>query len=302
MGGVRPPRADLGVRPTPVRPFVIRGTEVLVKCDNETSQVYGGNKARSLEFLLAGSPKRLLTFSTLHAHHAWATILHGETVGAKTDVVLWTRGERGELARRVHERAARVLEARTRTGVVAAGLRLWRPGTRVIPPGGVSARGALGYLYAAFELDPIPAHLYVPVGTGTTVSGLLAGLMLREADIEVVAIRVADALAAWPSLLWRRAFAAARLARRCDPTLPVPRRGRVRLRVEVHGAPYGEPDAATLDVRAEAAAAGLALETTYTAPALSCLLRERRPGAMLLNTYAPASPCSTADAVESIAP
>ncbi len=260
---------------------------MLVKCDDETSPAYGGNKARSLEFLLAGSPKRLLTVSTLSAHHAWATIVHGETVGAKTDVVLMKRGERGELARRVHERAARVLEARTRPGVVAAALRLWRPGTRVIPPGGMSARGALGYLFAAFELDPIPPCLYVAVGTGTTVSGLLAGLMLRGADVEIVAIRVADAVAAWPSLLWRRAFAAARIARRADSSLPVPRRGRVRLRVEVHGAPYGEPDAATRELCDEAAAAGLALDATYTGPALSCLLREKRVGAMLLNTYAP---------------
>ena len=126
--------------------------------------------------------------------------------------------------------------------------------------------------------------------------------MLREADIEVVAIRVADALAAWPSVLWRRAFAAAGLARRCDPTLPVPRRGCVRLRIEVHGARYGEQDAATQEVCAEAATAGLALEATYTAPALACLLRERRPGAMLLNTYAPAPLCSTADAVGATAP
>ena len=66
-----------------------------------------------------------------------------------------------------------------------------RPGTCVIPPGGASACGALGYVVAALELEEVPSRMYVPLGSGTTVSGLLAGLMLRGATCEVVAVRVA---------------------------------------------------------------------------------------------------------------
>jgi len=75
---------DLGVRPTPVEEHAIDGLRVLVKRDDKI----GGNKMRCLEFLLTGSPKRLLTYSTLSANHALATARAGRKLGIETDVVL----------------------------------------------------------------------------------------------------------------------------------------------------------------------------------------------------------------------
>ena len=70
-------RVDLGVRPTAVEEHEIDGRVVLVKRDDKI----GGNKVRTLEFLLGLPAKRLLTYSTLEAHHAYATAVPGREPG-----------------------------------------------------------------------------------------------------------------------------------------------------------------------------------------------------------------------------
>jgi len=278
------PHVDLGVRPTRVDERVIGGLGVLVKRDDETSPAYGGNKVRCLEYLLALPAKRLLTFSTLGAHHAYATALHGKRIGLETDVVLVRKGKRGELRDKLGEVASRVVESDGMLSAAFAGLVLWQRGTRIVPPGGVCARGALGYADAALELDEVPRRIYVPLGTGTTVSGLLAGLMLREAETEVIAVDVVHSVLNTGPVLWRRAFAALNLLRRYDEAVPRIARGRVTLRVEEAEGDYGEETDAA---RAALEAGGdLPLEGVYTAKTLAVLLRERPERAMLVATYA----------------
>ncbi len=279
------PRVDLGVRVTPVEEHRVDGLRVLVKRDDLTSEAYGGNKVRSLEFLLAGRPARILTFSSRGAHHAYATAVHGARIGIPTAAVIVRKGPRGPLLARLREVSERVVEVPGAAGVLLAALRLWRPGTRVVPPGGMTPRGALGYLAAAFEIDPVPPAVYVPLGTGTTVSGLLAGFALRGVRTEVVGVRVADAAAGWPPLLWRRAVRAVEILRRHDPALPPLRRGGVRLRVVKAGGAYGEATPEAL--RAVRAARPLRLEPTYTGKTLAVLLGERRKGALFLHTFSP---------------
>jgi len=269
-----------------VEPHSIHGLLVHVKRDDLTSEVYGGNKVRSLEFVLARPARRVLTYSSLSAHHAYATAVHARRLGLATDAILVREGVRGPACAALPRVAARVVECRGVLGAFLATARLWRPGTRVIPPGAMSARGALGYLAAVFELDEMPARIYTPVGSGTTVSGLLAGLMLRDADTEVVGVRVADAIASCPPLLWRRAFRAVRLLRRADRSVPRVRCGNVRLRIEVAEGPYGEATPGSLAAIGAAAAGGLVLEPTYTGKALAVLLAEGKEGSLFLNTYA----------------
>ncbi len=274
MEGWPVPRVDLGVRPTPYEERLIDGLAVLVKRDD----LCGGNKTRALEFLLAGSPRRVLTYSSLSANHAYATALHAGRIGAACDLVIVRKGRRSEALSRLPRVADRVVEVGGAAGALLATARLWRRGTRIIPPGGAGARGALGYAAMVRELPEIPERIYLPLGTGTTTSGLLAGLMLRGARCEVVAVRVADAVGGW--FLWRRAHAALRLIGR-----PA-RRGDVRLRVvRAHGR-YGEPTPASDAARLAAAAAGLAVDPTYMAKCIATLLDERpRRGALLVTCH-----------------
>jgi 1-aminocyclopropane-1-carboxylate deaminase/D-cysteine desulfhydrase-like pyridoxal-dependent ACC family enzyme len=278
------PRADLGVRPTPTEEHVIGGLTVLVKRDDRSSPLFGGNKMRSLEYLLAAPAKHQLTFSSLSAYHAYAAGVAGRALSVPTTAVIVGIGRPTE-----HLAALTgVCEEVVRVGGVPEALlsaaARWRRGVRLVPPGGMSPRGALGYLEAALEIDPLPTRVYAPLGTGTTVSGLLAGFMLRGADVEVVGVRVADYAAGVRPLLFSRAFRAIALLRRHDPSVPAVCRGRVRLRVVPAEGAYGEPTEAS--VRAVEAARPLRLETTYTGKALAVLLAERAEGALFVNTYA----------------
>ena len=284
------PHVDLGVRPTPVETRHIDGLDVLVKRDDRTSDVYGGNKVRSLEFLLARSARRLLTYTALGAHHGYAVAVHAARLGLDTDVIVVRRGNSEWFLDALRDLGGRVVMTDGAVGALLATLRLWRPGTRIVPPGGLSARGALGYVEAAFEIEEPPPSLYVPLGTGTTVSGLLAGLALRGARTEVVAVVVAEPAAAWPPLLRRRARAAIRLLRKHDPSIPDADPATVPIRIVRSEGGYGE---ATPAARAAVEVARpLRLEPTYTGKALAALLAERPRGAMLLDTYAPPIPAS----------
>ncbi len=279
------PHVDLGVRPTPVETHRVAGLDVLVKRDD----LCGGNKPRSLEFLLARRPRRVITVSTLSGHHAYATALHTSALGGSCDAIIVRRGRRTPFLDLLPFLARRVVEVEGASGAAVAALSLWRPGVLLIPPGGMSPRGALGSLVAALELEAVPPRIYVPLGTGTTVSGLLAGLMLRDAATEVVAVRVADRIAGWKPLLWRRAFKAVTLLRRFDPAVPrLPGPGGVTLRVVAARGKYGEPTPEAL--AAVAAAPGLPLDPTYTGKTLAVLLAERAEGALYLHTHAALPP------------
>jgi 1-aminocyclopropane-1-carboxylate deaminase/D-cysteine desulfhydrase-like pyridoxal-dependent ACC family enzyme len=279
------PHVDLGVRPTPVEEHRIGGLSLLVKRDDQTSDLYGGNKVRALEFLLAGAPRRVLTFSSLSAHHAYATAVHARRLGIACDAIIVRKGQRGAVLEALPRVAARVQEVGGVLGAAAAALDLWRPGTRVIRPGGLSLAGTLGYVEATLELDEVPSRLYVPLGTGTTAAGLLAGLMLRNARTEVVAVRIADPFVSFRPLLWIRAFGAVSYLRRFDPTVPRVSPGGVTLRIVPGGGRYGEATrAATVAVEA---AGDLELEPTYTGKTLAVLLADRAEGALFVNTYCP---------------
>jgi D-cysteine desulfhydrase len=148
----------------------------------------------------------------------------------------------------------------------------------------MSARGSLGYVAAAFELSPPPARIYVPLGSGTTVCGLLAGLALRDARTEVVAVRVLPSPVTGRRMLRIRARGVLRWLRRHGAEVPAEAVEHVPLRVVSAEGRYGEPTAAVR--RAIEAARPVPLEPTYSGKALAALLADRSDGAMLLATWA----------------
>ena len=279
------PRVDLGVVPTPVEEHRIDGLTILVKRDDRTAPRYGGNKVRGLQFLLAQPAERFLTFSSLSAHHAYAVASYARELDKPTDAILVRQGQRTPAADALRDVADRVVEVGGVLGAAWRALRWRRKGTRIIPPGGASPHGAMGYLEAALELETIPSRIYLPLGSGTTASGLLAGLQLRGARTEVVAVRVADPFFSAAPLLWRRARKTIELLRKHAPNLPKGDKSGIQLRIVKADGKYGED---TESARAAIEAAqDLPIETTYTAKTLAVLLRERPEGAMFLQTHAP---------------
>jgi D-cysteine desulfhydrase len=158
----------------------------------------------------------------------------------------------------------------------------------LVATGGSSPRGQLGFVSAALELAeqvragalPEPAEIYVAVGTGGTLAGLVAGLALAGLRSRVVGVLVTDILPPTPAKLARMARASLRELRRALPGVPQPAVGErdfdfVRSQ---RGAGYGAATPAAREAVAAAAASGLRLETTYTGKCLAAVIERAREG------------------------
>jgi D-cysteine desulfhydrase len=158
----------------------------------------------------------------------------------------------------------------------------------LLPAGGSSPVGALGYVEAALEIAaqveagslPEPAHAVVPVGTGGTAAGLALGFRLSGLRTRVVGIVVNDQLrldaAAIGRLLRRTAALLERRGARLDGPRLAP--GMLDLTRDQIGAGYGHPTEAAARASALAAEEGLSLDPVYTAKAMAGLLALRADG------------------------
>jgi D-cysteine desulfhydrase len=299
----RLPHLPLGRAPTPVTAW---REDVWVKHEGTFGPRGGGNKVRKLEWTLADAlargRRRVVTVGALGTNHGLATAVYGRQAGL--DVALALADQpldahvRAQLARleasgaEIHRTGGRV-----RTALELARLTARRRRPYVLPVGGSSPLGCLGYVEMALELAaqvregalPEPARILLAVGSGGTAAGLLAGLPLAGLRAEVTGIAVYG----------KRTPSARRIARLARRTLALLRDRGVDaptalapfvLRTEWLGAGYGhrtpEGEAAA---RVARESAGLELEPVYTAKAFAALLALERPGPTLfLHTYGPA--------------
>ncbi len=207
------PRASLVKNITPIHRLdaISRelGIDVYVKRDDLTGFAIGGNKVRKLEFLLGDAMSRgadtVITIGAVHSNHALVTAIAARTVGM--DVVLVLRGQedlRGnymlekllEIDVRLH-RVRNTKELLSVAHEVARELEASGRKPYVIPQGGASPIGSLGYVLASEEIVNQLKSLGISVdtvvvaaGSGGTLAGLLAGFRLLDADIRVVGIDV----------------------------------------------------------------------------------------------------------------
>jgi D-cysteine desulfhydrase len=290
--------------PTPVAPLALAGLpQLFVKRDDRCTPLYGGNKPRKLEFLLgealARGSRRLVTTGGIGTHHGLATTILARACDVATTLVLVDQPVTPEVRESLRLFAAfgaEVVDARGVPGAVRKGaavlLRSWLRGERpqLVPTGGSSATGNLGFVSAGLELAeqvaagalPEPAALFLPVGSGGSVAGVSVGLRLGGLATRVVGVLVTDILPPSPRRLARMAAAAHRRLRRADAGVPAlrfePRD--FALVADQLGPGYGAPTAAAREARALAEAAGLGTETTYSAKCLAELLARGRRGAL----------------------
>ena len=285
------PHVDLGVGETPIERWELDGTSLLVKRDDLTSPTLGGNKARALEFLLAGAGPDdvLLTVGSTGSTHALAVAHFGARRGARTEVITWPQEEHDvsiATAARLRQ-IARVTAARSPvTAMLRAAARRVLRRVRWIPAGGSSPLGALGHAAAALELadqlardaTPAPDTLVVPVGSGGTAAGLLVGLSLAGLTTRVLGVRVVPRVVANRRRVLGLARRTAALFGERAGVRP-PRVDGTRFAIEA--AQYG--GAYARETRASRAAAALvlaregpALEGTYSAKALAAALAHAR--------------------------
>lgn len=294
------PRVPLGRFPTPVQRITSDdGRILLLKRDDLSGDVVGGNKVRGLEWLLAPvrSGDEVLTVGARGSTHALSTALLSAQLGASATVVRWNQ-VMNPAARVVDERlrdSARVIDARfvAAAYVVAGGIRLRRRVTWV-PAGGATPVAVLGHMNAALELAgqiddgdvELPEEVYVPLGTGGTAAGLALGFRVAGLGIRVVAVRVVPSVVARRSRVLALAARAAALVERVTGD-QVPRVAPADLVIEhaFYGGAYGRPLPDIPHEEELLRHSRLRLDDTYSRKAFAAALRSRAQRAMLWVTF-----------------
>ncbi len=296
----RVPLTNLPTRVHPLRALgAALGADLWIKRDDLSGDAYGGNKPRKLELVLGaalrGRRKSVLTFGGLGTHHGLATTIAARTIGVRSILVLVPQPVTEAVRHALlldHAYGAELHYAATpqRAALVASALlareTLARHRPLVIPPGGSSVAGVIGYVSAALELAeqiaageaPEPRAVFVPLGTGGTAAGLLLGFALAGLRTQVVAVLVSDITPPTHASVVGLARRGARLLRRLDPGLArqlAVSPERLTLVTDQLGAGYGSASVAGEAARQQLEALeGLRLDSTYTAKCLAALIAQ----------------------------
>lgn len=269
MSAVLEQRVHLCQTPSPVTSLEALRPGLWLKDDGGLSPLYGGNKVRKLEFLLHKAPEELTTIGASGSNHVLATVLHAHALGHRVHALaiprVWAPLPAMSLRVTVHQAASvRLMPTlpSAKSALMAA------PKGSVIPAGGSSRFGSLGFVRAGLELAqqvragllPEPKRIAIALGTGGSALGLALGCRMGGLSSRVHGVRVVPH--SWLSL--RRLD---RLAREIGALL-----GKDPPQIEIVdgrlGPDYGWPGPGTLETL-ERARGHLAVEGTYTAKTLA---------------------------------
>jgi 1-aminocyclopropane-1-carboxylate deaminase/D-cysteine desulfhydrase-like pyridoxal-dependent ACC family enzyme len=328
----------LGRYPTPVTPMPelaravgIRGgggggggggNEIWIKRDDQSAELYGGNKVRKLEFVLAEAVRRghrrVWTMGGFGSHQVLANSLYARVLGLDCAAVVFPQPMTDHVRQVLAEIretdcelvwAHHMLTAPVAAARLVARFRL-RDG-RVplqVPPGASSPLGALGYVSAALELVaqirrgecPRPEVVFTAMGSLGTAAGLMVGFRLSGMDIPVRCVRVVLAPLAPVFRLAALCRATAAVLRHHGVEVPGTfRTSDMVVEPGFVGEGYGYVTPEGQVAVAAAAADSIHLETTYTGKALAGLMayvRQRRVGwrnVLFWNTFASGHNCDS---------
>jgi 1-aminocyclopropane-1-carboxylate deaminase/D-cysteine desulfhydrase-like pyridoxal-dependent ACC family enzyme len=289
-------RISLANLPTPVSRsrILLPGSTInlSVKRDDLSGDVYGGNKVRKLEYLLnpgtRHAVRRFATFGSVGSNHALATAIYARQLGFECTCFLAHQAKVSTITTALNMHVRLGTEIVHYGGNYSARIKtlrehLWNRDAWVIPIGGSSWIGTLGFVNAGLELAtqinageiPSPTRIYVATGTMGTAAGLALGLALAGLRSEVQAIRVSDTAICNEQVLQRLMRKTALMMHRLDRSIPVDlaKRTRIRLRHSYFAGGYARSDRKTLDaIRIAGEQLGLELESTYTGKAMAALL------------------------------
>ena len=310
----RLPRVALASLPTPLQEArrlrdalggPARCPRILLKRDDLTGLALGGNKARKLEFIVADALRTqatvLVTTGGVQSNHARMTAAAARMVGLGASLVLTAapdeRDVQGNLlldrlfGAEVHfiDAASDPLlatgpdEAAT-LALVEAELRARGERPYVIPIGGSTPVGALGYVSGTLELlsqleaeDERPSRLHVACGSRGTVAGLVLGAHLAGAPYRVHGVAVSGGDPA-------KTERAVEIANQAAALLGSPLRltpGDFVTDQSQIGPGYGRSTAGCLEaIELLARNEGILLDPVYTGKAMAGLVADIRAGAI----------------------
>jgi D-cysteine desulfhydrase len=237
------PRVELALTPTPLVPAprlsAAAGVEIWLKRDDLTGIGLGGNKVRALEFLLGEALAQgcdcLVTGAGPQSNWAMLAALAARRVGLDTHLLFY-----GDAGPSVGNRMLAELAGAevTFTGdpdrgsvdaaIETTAVKLHSAGRRpyVLPRGGATALGAVGYARGTLELSEQllrtnirPAQLWLATGSCATQAGLVAGARWLSLPYDVIGVAVSRPVDECRRIVHELACGAADLigAHRTDP-------------------------------------------------------------------------------------
>jgi D-cysteine desulfhydrase family pyridoxal phosphate-dependent enzyme len=308
------PRTPLGAFPTPITELLAlrealggpsRCPRILLKRDDLSGLALGGNKVRKLEYLIADARRSgatsVLTTGAVQSNHARLTAAAARAAGLGVTLVLTTREPSPAVqgnylldrifGARIHlipagpdplvavapdeeSRVREIVDHERQTG--------GRP--YVIPIGGSSGVGALGYTSGTLELleqlaDAAlsPSHLYYASGSRGTQAGLELGARLFSAPYQLRGIAVSGGEP-------EKRVRAARIANEAAALLGVDltlQPDELTTDQGHIGPGYGLPTPGCEEaIHLLAVCEGILLDPVYTAKAMAALIADIRQGAV----------------------
>jgi D-cysteine desulfhydrase family pyridoxal phosphate-dependent enzyme len=212
------PRVRVANLPTPLEDAprlsaALGGLRILIKRDDLTGLALGGNKTRKLEWLLGEAQGNgadcIITLGAGQSNHCRQTVAAAAKAGLDCYLILYPpfHGEgQGNLllddllgARIVRAASRDPATVTAATDNLIAQLKAEGRHPFLVPVGGSTPTGALGYVLAAIELNDQlsarsvrPSRLYVSSGSAGTQSGLLVGAAGVGASYQVLGITPGD--------------------------------------------------------------------------------------------------------------
>jgi len=177
------------------------------KKTNNGFHLYGGNKPRKLEFLLADSlqhgAKTIITYGCAGSNHALATAVYAHELGLKSILMLKPQPNsyvvrQNLLLDTYYGAQLQFFPDNIERDKAADELLKTDVDAYLIPTGGSNATGALGFVNAGLELAAQikageisePDFIYVASGSCGTAAGLLLGIQAAHLKSQLVAVCV----------------------------------------------------------------------------------------------------------------
>ncbi|WP_263261435.1 D-cysteine desulfhydrase [Pseudomonas sp. RIT-PI-S] len=266
--------------------------DIYIKRDDLTPLALGGNKLRKLEYLaadaLAQGADTLVTAGAIQSNHVRQTAALAARLGLACFALLENPtgtdnpdylGNGNRLLLDLFEARVELVEnldnAQEKLEALAARLRTAGKQPYIVPIGGSSPVGALGYVRAGLELaQQIEASgvafsaVVLASGSAGTHAGLALALSERLPQLPVIGVTVSRDEDQQRPKVQHLAEATAALLE-----VPLPAAFKVRLWDEYYAPRYGEPNAGGLAaIKLLAAQEGILLDPVYTGKAMAGLL------------------------------
>jgi len=298
------PYISLAHVPTPVEKLAALskryGVDVYIKRDDLTSSLYGGNKVRKLEYLLAQAracgATKVMTFGCAGSNHAVATAVQAHRMGMDAICMLKHQPPSSVVQRNLlmHLNYGSELHYSANNDIRKLNAFIvWLDHYKhdgqapyIIPTGGSNVIGTIGFVQAAFELAeqikqgvmPKPSHIYLPCGSCATTAGLLLGCKAAGLEVSIIAVAVEpDENSLFAPTIDRLFKETNQYLRSFDNSFPECTYTDADLRIERNftGPEYGIfTDEGVKAAATMAKIEGIQLEGTYTAKACAAMLAD----------------------------